>query len=127
MNSSKSLAYDRDKMTKEEAIGYVNSLGYSFHDLIGLSVDDSGDFLVMHGGNSSHHIVFDDDFSDWCISNSNSIENGNFIYAKVGHIEHKKFNRDIGMLFFFDDKDNKIKSYCLVQNIKNRLHLRTLD
>ena len=44
MYSSKSLAYDRDKMTKEEAIGYVNSLGYSFHDLIGLSVDDSGDF-----------------------------------------------------------------------------------
>ena len=112
------------KMTKDDATRYVNDFKYSFSDLIGMSVDEDDCFMVMFGGKSGHHIVFDNDFSNWSIA---LVEDNVCIYAKVGQIKHKKFNRDIGMLFFLDDKKTKIESYCLVQNIKNRLHLEKLD
>lgn len=112
-------------MTKNDAIKYVNEFGYTLSDLINMSVDENDNFLIMYGGYSGHHIIFDKNFSNWSLIEN--FKNNKCIYAKIGKIEHKKFNRDIGIIFFLNKKNTKIESYCLVQNIKNKLHLNKLD
>ena len=76
---------------------------------------------------SKANLEFDNDFSKWSYAN---IKNDDrfFIYAKVGIIHHKKFDREFGFAFILENK-NEIKYIhgFLVQNIKSKLYLTQMN
>ena len=102
-------------------IDFINKHS-SFGSIIEACQNSPGQYSVKFLRNSTK-LEFDDDFSDWCYAKING-DGRPLVYAKVGVVHHRKFDRDLGFVFILSNEEaiEFIQGF-LVQNIRNRLHL----
>lgn len=111
-------------IAKKQIVDFIKKHS-SFESIIEACQSSPGCYAVRFLKNAAK-LEFDDDFSDWRYVKIAGDERL-FIYAKVGAVHHKKFNRELGFIFVLNDED-KIESIqgFLVQNIRSRLTSKRL-
>ena len=108
-------------ITKKQIVDFI-AASSSFESISEMSQDAPNSYPVRFAG-SGAKLEFDGEFSKWSYAKIKG-DDRFLVYAKVGVVHHKKFNRELGFIFILDD-ENKIEHICgyLAQNIRNRLTL----